>query len=90
MAGEREVTPRPFWWPEARGFVAIGVFLLALLVIVLSARYPELMKEQLWVQIVTALVLTALIGLVLNFWFGTSKGSADKSLMLDKKKDDAE
>lgn len=75
---------RPFWWPDARGCVALGVYVLTVAVIVISAMNPALMKEQLWVQIVTAIVLTAFIGLVLNFWFGTSKGSSDKSDQVDK------
>lgn len=75
---------RPFWWPDARGFAAIGVYALAAGVIIASACDPALMKEQLWVQIVTAIVITALIGVVLQFWFASSKGSEVKQASLDK------
>lgn len=74
---------KPFWWPDQRGWVAIGAFILTAWVIGLSARFPELMDRQLWVQLVTALAIGN-AGLIINFFFGSSKGSSDANARVDK------
>lgn len=83
MAGKPELTPRPFWYPSARGWAALGAWALAVFMIIMSAIRPELMKDQLWVQIATASIITAW-GLVLGFYFASSSGSEAKQETIDK------
>lgn len=74
---------KPFWWPDHRGWVSVAVFAITVWVIGLSARFPALMDHQLWVQLVTALAITN-AGLIINFYFGSSKTTADANVRADK------
>lgn len=67
---------KPFWWPDPRGWIAVSSFSLMVWVIGLSARFPVLMNHQLWVQLVTALAIGN-GGLIVNFYFGSSKTTSE-------------
>ncbi len=75
---------KPFWWPDTRGWIVVGMFCLSTILIVLSATFPALMDHQLWVQLCTAIIITGMIGLGWTFYLSSSKGSADSNARADK------
>lgn len=58
--------------PNERGWVAIGLFVLFVLVFVLRALVPELLKDQTTSNILTALATGGVLT-VGGFYFGSSK-----------------
>lgn len=65
--------PAPFWWPSERGFVTMGLFGFAVLLIALAAENPRLWNVKLYELILQAVVLTGLLNLVGGFHFAANK-----------------
>lgn len=68
--------------PDLRGWVALGLFLLTAYVITLMAANPKLAESQLFATVATAIVTSGLIGGVVAWLYGSSKGSDDKTELL--------
>ena len=59
--------------PDARGWIAIGLFALTVGVFGLIAWRPELTKDQVFVLLAQTIVVTGLVNGAVSFWFGASK-----------------
>lgn len=63
--------------PDTRGWALIGLYGLAFYLFTLIAIVPGISKDELFSVLATAVVSGGLGG-ALGFFFGSSKGSADK------------
>lgn len=63
-------------WPDTRGWIVLGLFGQCTYIIWLIARYPKLAEMDLFKLIAQGLIIQALIGLALAFFFtATQTGS---------------
>lgn len=74
---------RPWWAPDLRGCVALGLFLLTGGVIVMIALNPSLADNQGFMILAQAVVVSGLLAVV-NYLFGASKGASDANARADK------
>lgn len=83
MAGEHQVTRRPFWWPDQRGFIVFGLFLLTggILIVAAPARGQE--PSEFFKAIAQAVVLTGFLAAV-GFFFQASKGASEANARADR------
>lgn len=63
-------------WPDARGLIGTGVYVLVLLVLALLALDPELRKDEFFKTIAT-LIVGAFIKDVVGWVFQLTKGGTD-------------
>jgi hypothetical protein len=85
MADETKTTPRPFWLPDTQGFLAVAIiFLIAVVVLILLTRPPAIDERTSGVLMTIVGVLIACLKDVYSFFFGSSKGSQDKSETISK------
>lgn len=64
--------------PDARGFIALGLFLLTTLIFGMIALNPKLAEVQLFGVLATA-VISGGLGAATGFYFGSSKSAPDKT-----------
>lgn len=64
--------------PDARGFIALGLFLLTTLIFGMIAYNPKLAEVQLFGVLATA-VISGGLGAATGFYFGSSKSTPDKT-----------
>lgn len=74
---------KPWWAPDLRACVAIGLFALTALVVALIAFQPHLADNQGFMILAQAIVVSGLLAVV-NFLFGASKGASDANARADK------
>lgn len=75
-------------WPDARGWIGVGVFLLTIMVLWMIAKIPELRHDEFFKVLATAIVLTGFIqGVVGWAYTATKQGGelADKNATLVEK-----
>lgn len=60
--------------PDARGYIALGLFLLTTLIFVMLGMNPKLAEVQLFGVLATA-VISGGLGAATGFYFGSSKAS---------------
>lgn len=68
--------------PDLRGMVAFGLFFETTLVLGMMGFNPKLAESQLFTALATAIVVSGLIGGVVAWLYGSSKGSDDKTAIL--------
>lgn len=64
-------------YPDTRGVLCIGLFALAVMIFALMALVPALGQNDLFKILATSVIQGGLL-LCVAFYFGSSKGSADK------------
>lgn len=64
--------------PDARGFIALGLFLLTALIFGMIGFNPKLAEVQLFGVLATA-VISGGLGAATGFYFGSSKSTPDKA-----------
>lgn len=67
---------------DLRGWVALGLFGLTGYILHLLATNPKLADSQLFAALAGAIVVSGLIGGVVAYLYGSSKGSDDKTALL--------
>jgi hypothetical protein len=76
---------RPFWLPDTQGFLAVAIiFLIAVVVLILLTRPPAIDERTSGVLMTIVGVLIACLKDVYSFFFGSSKGSQDKTETIAK------
>lgn len=70
------------WGLDLRGWVALGLFGLTAYVLHMLAAKPQLAQSQLFAALASAIVVSGLIGGVVAYLYGSSKGSDDKTALL--------
>jgi len=73
----------PFWWPDARGFVAAGVMFMAGTVLFYRMMNPSNTDDKVLDMMLTILFGTAFVAII-NFLFGSSRGSDMKDETIGK------
>lgn len=64
---------RPFWWPDARGWIGIGVFAMSVLLLLLMYSSREFRADE-FVQTVATLVIgTGFVGGVVAWAYAATK-----------------
>lgn len=66
-------------WPDARGWIGIGIFLLTMVVLVLFAAVPALRKDEFF-QTIATLIVGAFIKDVVGWGFSATKSGGELAL----------
>lgn len=69
--------PRPWWAPDAQGFLACAIVLICAVSLFMRMRAPSVVDDKMLETMLTILFSTCLVT-VYNFSFGSSRGSAAK------------
>jgi hypothetical protein len=69
--------PAPYWWPDAQGFVAGSVILMAAISLFYRMMNPTNVEDKVLDMMLTILYGTAFVAIV-NFLFGSSRSSQSK------------
>lgn len=64
-------------WPDARGWIGLGSFLLTVMVLVMLALVPELRQDEFFKTIATLIIGTGFVNGVVNWAYGATKGGGD-------------
>lgn len=81
---ENVKTDRPFWYPDARGWLSIAMFLLTLAILIAITFKPELAENEFFKVLASAIVVTGLLNNVTGFYFTASKANADMRDQVNK------
>lgn len=73
----------PFWWPDAQGFTIFAVLFIAGAALFYRMTHPSDVNDKMLETMLTILFSTALVAII-NFLFGSSRGSAAKDDTLNK------
>lgn len=76
--------PRPWWWPDTRGWVALGTFALASVLLWMIHADKTLLDSAPFMQLAGTLLGTGGLGLILSFNYSASSGSAKANDRADK------
>lgn len=75
--GSSNAPERPYWMPDAQGFVAGAVIVLAAVALIYRMSHPSTVDDKILDMMITILYGTALVAIV-NFLFGSSRSSQAK------------
>ena len=75
--GSTTSSDRPYWMPDAQGFVAGSVIILAAVALIYRMGHPSTVDDKILDMMITILYGTALVAIV-NFLFGSSRSSQSK------------
>lgn len=67
---------KPWDWPDARGWIGIGVFLLTVMVFVMTAAIPALRDNE-YFKTLGTLVVGAFIKDVVSWAYAATKGGSE-------------
>ncbi len=68
---------KPFWWPDERQWVTIGLFGLTGVLLQMATDRPSLWDVKLFEVLIQAVVMTGLLNMVLSFHFAANKAAND-------------
>jgi hypothetical protein len=60
-------------WPDARGWVGIGLFFLTCMVLWMLVAFPDLRRDEYFKTLATAIVLTGFINGVVSWAYSATK-----------------
>jgi hypothetical protein len=66
----------PWHWPDARGWIGIGVFMLTVMVFIMTASIPELRDNE-YFKTLGTLVVGAFIKDVVSWAYAATKGGGE-------------
>ena len=73
----------PFWWPDERGFIVIGLFALTGYILYRAGPHGSEQPSEFFKAIGQAVVLTGFLAAV-GFFFQASKGASEANSRADK------
>ncbi len=76
---------RPFWWPDTKGWIVIGLFVIFNVSMFLAAFFPSLKENQLFTSQAQAII--NLLGLAVGYFVGSSQGAKEANTRADKAMD---
>lgn len=82
----------PFRWPDARGWIGIGSFVLTVMVLWMLAVFPDLRADEFFKTICTLIIGTGFINGVVSWAYGATKGGgelADQNAAIVRKQAEA-
>lgn len=68
---------RPFWFPDDRQWVTIGLFGLTVVLLLMARENPALWEVKLFELLIQAIVITGLLNMVSAFHFSANKAATD-------------
>ncbi len=80
---ERRKQDAPFWWPDERGFIVIGLFALTGYILYRAGPHGAEQPSEFFKAIGQAVVLTGFLAAV-GFFFQASKGASEANSRADK------
>lgn len=66
-----------FRWPDARGWIGVGVFVLTVMVLWMLAAFPELRQDEFFKTIATLIVGTGFINGVVSWAYSATKSGGE-------------
>ncbi len=75
---ETEKSPRPYWFPDAQGFVIFGILILCGSALYIRMFHGGLQDDKMLDTMITILFSTCLTGIV-NYLFSSNRDSKDKN-----------
>ena len=67
---------RPWWVPDGRGMIGLGIYLLVLVIFGLMAWYPELRADEFFKTVAT-LIIGAFIKDIVGWAYNATKGGGE-------------
>ncbi len=64
-------------WPDARGWIGLGGFVLTVMVLWMLAAFPELRGDEFFKTIATAIIVTGFINGPLSWAYGATKAGGE-------------
>lgn len=77
------MSERPFWWPDQRGWIVLGLFILTAMILRVTAPVAGGEPSEFFKAIAQAVVLTGFLAAI-GFFFQASKGASDANARADK------
>lgn len=71
------MTEKPFWWPDARGWLSIAMFMLTIGILLMLKYDATLAKDEFFKVLASAIVVTGLLNNVTGYYFTSSKTNSD-------------
>lgn len=68
---------KPYWWPDARGWISIAMFVLTLTILLMLKFDMSLAKDEFFKVLASAIVVTGLLNNVTGYYFTSSKSSGE-------------
>lgn len=68
---------KPYWWPDAQGFVIIVVMLTCVALVMLRTFAPSATEDKVLDMMTQVFFTTGLVAII-QFFFGTSRSSQNK------------
>lgn len=79
-------------WPDARGWIGIGVYSLTVMVLWMLAAFPELRQDEFFKTIATLIIGTGFVNGVVSWAYSATKGGgelAEKNAAIVERKAEA-
>lgn len=79
-------------WPDARGWIGLGVFVLTVMVLWMLAAFPDLRGDEFFKTIATLIIGTGFVNGVVSWAYSATKGGgelADRNADIVKKQVEA-
>lgn len=73
---------KPFWWPDQRGWIVLGLFVLTAGILAATAPWGGGEPSEFFKAIAQAVVLTGFLAAI-GFFFQASKGASDANARAD-------
>lgn len=68
-----------FFWPDARGWIGIGVFALSVMVLIMIKQDATLRQDEFFKTIATLIIGTGLINGVVSWAYSATKGGGEQA-----------
>lgn len=81
------MSARPFWWPDAKGFVLITYALITVGILLMIRETPSLLTSAPFMTLASGFMGAGGLGLIAAFHYGSSSGSKDSGDRADKAMD---
>lgn len=66
-----------FHWPDARGWIGIGIYSLTVMVLWMLAAFPDLRQDEFFKTICTLIVGTGFVNGVVSWAYSATKGGGE-------------
>lgn len=74
----------PFWWPDARGWIAVAVYSLVIYLVTLIVWDRTLVQNEFFKLIAQGVIIQGLLTTVVSYYYTASKSTADARDQLAK------
>lgn len=75
---------RPFWFPDSKGWAAVGYFALAFTILAMIWNDKTFLANAAFMGVVGGVMGAGGIGLIIAFYYGSSSGAKDANARTDR------